>query len=87
MSLFFYSLSKSILSPQNISTRFRFFLILIYFLCTPLAHMHEWACGLWISLFGILVFLISLYFLMKLVLLFTLCILYKQSNLQAKITA
>ena len=28
-----------------------------------------------------------LYFLMKLVLLFTLCIPYKQSNLQAKITA
>ena len=40
-------------------TKISFFLILIhYFLRTPFGP-REWACGLWINLFGILVFLIS----------------------------
>ena len=42
-------------------TKILFFLILIlmhYFLCTPFGPC-EWACGLWISLFNILVFLLS----------------------------
>ena len=55
MSLFFYSLSNSVLSPQNTSPRSRFFLILIhYFLCIPFGP-REWfaVCGLvyWVYLF------------------------------------
>ena len=48
MSLFLYSLSKSIISPQNTSPRFHFFLILIHhFLRTPFGPC-EWlaVCGL-----------------------------------------
>ena len=55
--LFFYSLSKLILSSQNISTRLRFLflILLIYFLRTPFGP-REWACGLWI------VYLVYLFF-------------------------
>ena len=43
---------------RKIFQHFFLILIIIYFLRTPFGP-HEWACGLWISLFGILVFLIS----------------------------
>ena len=68
---------------------FVYLLILIYFLRTPFGP-REWACGLGIVYLHTCFSNISampLYFLIKLVLLFPLCILYKQRNLQTKITA